>query len=102
MTLDASRSRATAETRLELASAASVNPLGTGEGGVVLNSASGRLYTVNDTALAFLRELDGKRSVSEIAERLSEEFAQNHAIILRDLIPVANLLIDAAVIRVLR
>lgn len=89
-------------TRLKLSPGAHLNRLDHGESGVVLNSASGRLFSVNETALAFLQQIDGKRSVSEIASQLSGEFDGDPALIVDDLLAVANELVDAAVIRVIR
>ena len=79
-----------------------MNRLDRSESGVLLNSASGRLFSVNETALAFIQQIDGKRSVSEIASRLSIEFDSDPALIADDLLAFANEPVDAAVVRVLR
>ena len=102
MTQYESQSRVSPATRLKLSTGAYLNRLDRSESGVLLNSASGRLFNVNETALAFIQQIDGKRSISEIASQLSVEFDRDPALITDDLLAFANELIDAAVVRVLR
>jgi len=102
LTQDESQSRVSPATRLKLSTGAYLNRLDRSESGVLLNSASGRLFNVNETALAFIQQIDGKRSISEIASQLSVEFDRDPALITDDLLAFANELIDAAVVRVLR
>lgn len=44
------------------------------DGGVLLRCDTGELYTVNDTALALLRRLDGLRPLSDILDEMAEEY----------------------------
>ena len=48
----------------------SFQPLGDGEGGVLLDTISGQLFTCNDTTAAFLSTVDGQRSFGAILQRL--------------------------------
>lgn len=77
-------------TRLALPSHVSLQSLGEEDGGVLLRIDTGEMYTVNDTTLSFLQELDGERSVADIAGRMVDAFDVEPAIVLADLIEVAN------------
>lgn len=77
-------------TRLALPSHVSLQSLGEEEGGVLLKIDTGEMYTVNDTTLSFLRELDGECSVADIAGRLVGVFDVERDVVLADLIEVAN------------
>ncbi|MEP9398205.1 PqqD family protein [Mesorhizobium sp. KR2-14] len=57
---------------------------------MLLRIDTGEMYTVNDTTLSFLQELDGERSVADIAGRMVDAFDVEPAIVLADLIEVAN------------
>lgn len=77
-------------TRLALPSHVSVQSLGEDDGGVVLRIDTGEMYTVNDTTLSFLREIDGQRSVADIAGQMVHVFDVEPEVVLADLIEVAN------------
>ena len=62
------------QTRLRLAEDASFQSLGEGNDTVILSFGSGYLYTCNDTAAAFLRAMDGRRSLDEITDLMEAEF----------------------------
>lgn len=62
------------QTRLRLAEDVSYQSLGEGNDTVMLSFASGYLYTCNEAAAAFVRALDGKRSVDEIVDLMEREF----------------------------
>jgi hypothetical protein len=85
-------------TRLVLASNAVLQALGEDEGGVVLRLDTGEMYTVNDTTLAFLRELDGKRTVADVARSLVEIFDVEEAALAADLAEIADDLIDDSLV----
>jgi len=85
-----------------VSSKATVKPLGEGEGGVLLKLDSGELYTVNDTTLAFLQELDGSRTVGDASARLAEIFDVEDAVLTADLIDVADELLDEALLTVVQ
>ena len=59
-------------TVFSLAPAASFESVG--GGAVVLLADSGQLYSCNETSEAFLRHIDGVRSISVIAGLMIEEF----------------------------
>ena len=77
-----------------------MKPLGEGEGGVLLKLDSGELYTVNDTTLAFLQELDGTSTVGDVSARLSDIFDVEGSVLTADLIGVADELIDESLLNV--
>ncbi len=52
----------------------SFQPLGDGEGGVLLDTVSGQLFTCNDTTAAFLATVDGERSFGAILAELGDVF----------------------------
>ena len=45
-----------------------------GDGAVILLGDSGQLYSCNDTSEAFLRNVDGQRSIDEIARLMESEY----------------------------
>lgn len=59
---------------LSLPASVSVQPLGEDEGGVLLKMDTGDMFTLNDTAVAFLSKLDGKRKFSAIINEMLDEF----------------------------
>jgi len=59
---------------LSLPSSVSLQPLGQDEGGVLLKMDTGDMFTLNDTAVAFLSKLDGKRKVGAIIKDMLDEF----------------------------
>lgn len=67
---------------------------------MLLKLDSGELYTVNDTTLAFLQELDGTNTVGDVSARLAEVFDVEDAVLTADLIGVADELIDEALLNV--
>jgi hypothetical protein len=79
-----------AATSLKLPKNITLQDLGGDEGGVLLNMDSGEMYTINETTLAFLQELDGKRTVSQAAERLLAEYEVDEATLVADLLQVAE------------
>ncbi|PWV99899.1 coenzyme PQQ synthesis protein D (PqqD) [Hoeflea marina] len=98
MTVPPSRNGVTHSTRLALSPQSTLQPLGDTEGGVVLKLDSGELFTVNDTSLAFLQELDGTAKIDDVAGRLAEIFDVDAATLTSDLIEIADDLIDESLI----
>lgn len=45
-----------------------------GDGAVILLGDSGQLFSCNDTSEAFLRNVDGQRSIDEIARLMESEY----------------------------
>lgn len=72
-----------------LAPDVSLQPLGEGEGGVVLMLKSGEIYTVNDTTLDFLSKIDGARSLLACAEGIAADYEVEVATAMSDLAEIA-------------
>lgn len=85
----------TETTILRVADKVSLQPLGEGEGGVILRLDTGELFTVNDTALAFVSSLDGSRSVASAVELVAEDYDVDSQTLARDVIEVASELLTA-------
>lgn len=77
----------------------SVSYQSTGDGAVILRIDDGQLYTCNATSEAFLRYVDGSRTLTEIAGDLCEEFDIDLNIVTEDLIEIARELIDEGILR---
>ena len=88
----------TAATVLRLAEKVSLQPLGEGEGGVILRLDSGELFTINDTALSFVEALDGTRSVEGTVELIAEEYDVDRDTLTRDLIEISGDLLTAGLV----
>lgn len=69
-----------------------------GDGAVILRFNDGQLYTCNATSEAFLRQVDGTRTLEEIAALLCEEFDVDPDTVTRDLIEIARELVDEGII----
>ncbi|MEP9389179.1 PqqD family protein [Mesorhizobium sp. KR9-304] len=69
-----------------------------GDGAVVLLADSGQLYSCNDTSEAFLRHVDGKRSLADIVDLLAEEYEVEREMLEADLAELAASLIQEGVI----
>jgi coenzyme PQQ synthesis protein D (PqqD) len=63
----------------------SLQGLGEDEGGVLLKLESGEIYTVNDTAYAFLANLDGRSSVRDCIGAIVVDFDVDEPTLLSDL-----------------
>lgn len=84
-----------------LADDVSLQPLGEGEGGVVLMLKSGEIFTVNDTTLDFLSKLDGVRNLRACAEAIAAVYEVDAATAMSDLAGIAaDLTAEQIVIRV--
>lgn len=70
---------------LSLPASVSVQPLGEDEGGVLLKMDTGDMFTLNDTAVAFLSGLDGKRNVGAIIGQMLDEFEVDAATLRADI-----------------
>jgi hypothetical protein len=80
--------------RLRLADDVSFQSLGPGEETVVLSLNSGYLYTCNETAAAFLRGLDGRRSLAAVIGELLDEFQVSPEVLNRDMTALAATLLE--------
>jgi hypothetical protein len=69
-----------------------------GDGAVVLLADSGQLYSCNDTSEAFLRHVDGKRSLGEIIDLLAEEYDAERDVLEADFAELAESLRQEGVI----
>jgi hypothetical protein len=61
-----------------------------GDGAVILLADSGQLYSCNDTSEAFLRHVDGKRSLGDIVGLLAEEYEVERVVLEADLAELAE------------
>jgi pyrroloquinoline quinone biosynthesis protein D len=87
-------------TVLALAEGISFQPLGTGEGAVVLKVDSGRLFTCNDTTSAFLAAVDGRRTFADLVQTVLDEFEVAEADLRGDLLALAGELTKEGIVRV--
>ena len=69
-----------------------------GDSGVILMTDSGQLYSCNDTAGAFLRRMDGDRTVAAIASEIGDEFDVEPNVLLADLEDLISCLVSEGVI----
>jgi len=88
----------TENTVLRLAEKVSLQPLGEGEGGVILRLDTGELFTVNDTALAFVSALDGNRSLGGAVACVAEDYEVDTETLTRDVVEVTTDLLAANLI----
>lgn len=70
-----------------------------GDGAVILRVDDGQLYTCNVTSEAFLRQVDGNRTLAEIASSLCEEFDVDPDVVTADLIGIAHELLEEGILR---
>ena len=69
-----------------------------GDSGVILMTDSGQLYSCNSTAEAFLRRMDGDRTIAAIASEIGEEFDVEPNVLLADLEEIISYLISEGVV----
>ena len=69
-----------------------------GDGAVVLLADSGQLYSCNDTSEAFLRHVDGKRSLGDIVDLMAQEYEVEREMLEADLAELAESLRQEGVI----
>jgi pyrroloquinoline quinone biosynthesis protein D len=69
-----------------------------GDGAVVLLADSGQLYSCNDTSEAFLRHVDGRRSLGAIVELMAQEYEVERSVLEADLAELAESLKQEGVI----
>jgi hypothetical protein len=84
---------------LALTTVASFQSLGEQEGAVILMTDSGQLYTCNDTVVAMLKAMDGKRSFGEIVALVNEEFEVDRERLAEDLSAMADELEREGIVR---
>ena len=75
-------------------------PLGDGEGAVVLIVDSGQLFTCNDTTSAFLAAVDGQRSFGDVVSSLLGTFDVAHDELRNDLASLAVELQEEGIVRI--
>jgi pyrroloquinoline quinone biosynthesis protein D len=86
-------------TVLSLAEGISFQPMGMGEGGVLLKVDSGQLFTCNDTTSAFLTALDGRRTFADLLRVLLDEFEVAEDALREDLLTLASDLATQGIVR---
>jgi hypothetical protein len=84
---------------LSLAEGISFQPMGMGEGGVLLKVDSGQLFTYNDTTSAFLTALDGRRTFADLLRVLLDEFEVAEGALREDLLTLASDLATQGIVR---
>ena len=82
---------------LLLPASVSIQPLGEDEGGVLLKMDTGDMFSLNDTAVAFLSRLDGKRKVGAIIKEMLDEFEVDAATLRTDISELAAELKSAGI-----
>lgn len=85
---------------VSLSDGVSYQPLGEGEGAVVLIIESGQLFTCNDTTSAFLSEVDGKRSFGDVVSKLLDTFDVSADALRGDLSELAKKLEQEGIVRI--
>lgn len=70
-----------------------------GDGAVILLADSGQLYTGNSTMDAILRCIDGRRTITELAAALQDEFDVTLDTAVADVIQMAEMLVEEGVVR---
>lgn len=89
-----------ATTRYEIAPKVREKSRGEDEGGVLPKLDSGEMFTVNDTALAFLGALDGKTTFDDAIEFMLDEFEVAREVLEADMREVVRNLSDQDLIRI--
>ncbi len=81
---------------LELSRHASFRSMG--DSGVILMTNSGQLYSCNETAEAFFRQMVDGRTIGEIATQIGKEFEVTPGVLLEDLEELITYLISEDVL----
>lgn len=85
---------------LALSDKISYQPLGDGEGAVVLLIDSGQLFTCNDTTSAFLAAVDGQRCFRDVVSALLNTFDVSADKLRSDLLALADQLQQEGIVRI--
>lgn len=80
----------TEKTCLAMVEDVTLQALGLGEGGVLLNMKTGEMFSINDTTFEFLSRLDGIKSVSDITDDLLNIFEVNRKTLAADILEIAE------------
>lgn len=83
-----------------LSDGVSYQPLGDGEGAVVLIIESGQLFTCNDTTSAFLSVVDGQKTFGDVVKSLLETFDVSADELRSDLSALAMQLEQEGIVRI--
>lgn len=98
MTENGPKDAITSATQLVLGENVALQDLGDEEGGVLLKLDSGEMYTVNETTLAFLQEIDGERSIGDIIERMMAMFDVDQETLSGDVAEIAEELMGESLV----
>jgi hypothetical protein len=88
------------DTRLQIASDASHQSLGSGEKDVILSLKTGHLYTCNNTTSAMLKALSDKPTFGTVVDRLLEQFEVPREKLRCDLAAMTNDLIAEGIVEI--
>ena len=80
----------TEQTRFRLGDDVTFQSMGPGEDTVLLSLSSGYLYTCNETTEAFLRAIDGRRTMGEIVDELADQYEVQREQLHADLTALAD------------
>ncbi len=75
-------------TVLVMADFAEVQPFD--QGGVILNTETGQLYSCNHVTMACLRLIDGERTIDMVASAIAEEYSAPPDEVSKDLIEIST------------
>ena len=70
-----------------------------GDGAVILMTDTGQLYSCNEITERFLEHLDGKRSLTDIAEIIASQYEVDLPTAIQDLQMLTGQLVDEGIIR---
>ena len=76
--------------KIMLAPDVSFQSLGPGQETVLLSFKSGYLYTCNETTEAFLRKVDGRKTLGEVVDMILQEYDVPREVLLRDMAALAE------------
>lgn len=85
---------------LALGADVALQSLGPGQDTVVLSLTSGYLYTCSQTTAAFLKALDGQRTVAQVLDMLLKQYDVPADRLRQDVCAVASKLLDEKLIRI--
>ena len=68
------------------------------DGGVILNTGTGQLYSCNSVTMAYLGRIDGSRTIEALASGVAEEFVVSDSQAKADLIEISAELVKEQIL----